>query len=392
MTKGEEDGLFKKYYTNGVIERTGWVINGSDQGVWYNYRPDSSLARIDYYKDGQLYGNQWVCDTKGRTYRKTTYDMNGVFIGHIFYDTTGNVESKCLVPNGTGLFKEVYASNKVRYEGNYVHGSGEGLFNYYYISGQKMSQDTYIADERTGIHQEFFEDGKLRIKSNYVAGSLNGKYEKFYENGKKDEEEDMVDGEVEGKEVTYYENGKVLREAWYTEGTFNGMVTVYDEQGGVMYKREYAAGELIRFYYMDQTKKMVTADVKDGTIDVIGYYANGLKAVELHLKNGEFVNVYKKFYTTGKLMESEEYEDGERKGEIVSYYPNGNKKSVVPYKLGEMDGLTHEYYENGAIHIERSYKYGDLQGWTFYYNTLGKLVRKVWYSDGTAVQEIIVSK
>lgn len=65
-------GYTIKYHANGkTVFSKGKVKNGKADGYWEWYRPDGTLKRSGYFKDGEVAGEWITYDQKGKVFKIT---------------------------------------------------------------------------------------------------------------------------------------------------------------------------------------------------------------------------------------------------------------------------------------------------------------------------------
>lgn len=120
--------------------------------------------------------------------------------------------------------------------------------------------------------------------------------------------------------------------------------------------------------------------------------ANGLLTIEDHLNDMKIVgNVFNNnyegtFYTyklsSGSLISSEEYRNGNLNGEKITYDQNGNVQTKANYVNGSMNGNFYTYYSNGAVKSITSVKNNRPDGTYSNYYENGRLQQQGQYTNG----------
>ena len=88
----------------------------------------------------------------------------------------------------------------------------------------------------------------------------------------------------------------------------------------------------------------------------------------------------------GKIVQEDDYLNGQLNGERKMYYDNGNIRSVETYKNNELNGKRIDYDESKRISYEYTYLNGKFDGIYKAYND-GKLWRECLYLIGEIIRE-----
>lgn len=101
----------------------------------------------------------------------------------------------------------------------------------------------------------------------------------------------------------------------------------------------------------------------------------------------EKVEVRKKYFPSGKLMEEfevtqDEYGQDVKSGVYRSFYESGKPHTECYYTDDKRHGTMKSWYQNGQIEYEEQYLFGKLSGKKKNYSLEGKLQIEVDYVDG----------
>jgi antitoxin component YwqK of YwqJK toxin-antitoxin module len=110
------------------------------------------------------------------------------------------------------------------------------------------------------------------------------------------------------------------------------------------------------------------------------------------LAEGKYVNEKRdslwRFYKSGDLNRTEEYDMGVLSGKSISFFDNGRPSIICFYKAGKKDSVELEFSKKGKIVKEISYKNGKKNGlFTIYYYD-GKKELEGEYQDNEYVGEL----
>nr|HPI44856.1 toxin-antitoxin system YwqK family antitoxin [Tenuifilaceae bacterium] len=127
LKNGKLNGAIKAYYQNGNIRKTGYFINGKENGLFKEYNEDGSI-NIEYnMKDGEM----------------------------------------------NGAIKNYYENGHVKKTGSFLNGKRNGNFKEYAENGNLEVTYSKINDEYNGL-LTIYEAGKVAKKINYKNGARDG--------------------------------------------------------------------------------------------------------------------------------------------------------------------------------------------------------------------------
>jgi uncharacterized protein len=234
-------------------------------------------------------------------------------------------------------------------------GTREGPFATYFGNGQKATEGAYRGNELDGRFQAWYANGRLREQGTFLNGKKEGPWIEWYESGSKAKEGAYKEDEEYGLWKAWYANGQIKE-----EGEYRGRMPANGRMNLRVPRREGPW----TFWY-ENGKKRRESQFRDGAeYGVIGWFDNGRKA-------------------------SEDTAQGVR----LSWYENGQKASEVPAGVGTWT----EWHRNGRKKREGQAVNGKKTGawsnwdeagnlWEIDYYEDGRLVRRVHYRDGKAVE------
>ena len=294
--KGERDGVFKTFYSPGVIKYEGTYKNGKENGKFISYDTDGSIYEekemkngkndgksvnydlngnpivIQYYKDGKLNGPYTRYRKDGSisinaTYKDdkyngvvTEYDQNGNKITEytyvdgvknglcIDYDLRNGSrhEYMCKGKDNNGPYKKYNKEGILIEEGQYVHNQKDGeIKKYYENTGKLLSEVNYIEGRPDGLLTIYDEDGNKSETWEFENGVENGEYISYFPSGAPHILNEVRNGVFSGPSTTYFENGEIHIEGFYDGGVPHGHFTEYNEKGEVIKEREYYYGSIV---------------------------------------------------------------------------------------------------------------------------------------------------
>lgn len=87
-----EEGLveYTRYYDNGTIEETGFVLNGEKHGLWQRFTQNGGKQSEMSYNEGQREGMKYVWNEEGHLIFKVKYEADAV-VEAIHYADNGSI-------------------------------------------------------------------------------------------------------------------------------------------------------------------------------------------------------------------------------------------------------------------------------------------------------------
>lgn len=206
---GRFQGLWKEYFSNGIIKSKGKYSNSTKIGEWVYYFQDGKIEQKGSY------------DRKGNT--------QGVWRWYYL----------CHAPC------ESDAGNLLREE-NYKNNMLEGSMIEYSDSGTVITKGEFLENEKEGFWMLELTDYKA--EGSYKSGKRSGEWKHFYiTNNQIRFTGSFIDGEPDGKQVFYYPNGNVKKTGSYAGGLKDGEWKYYDKSGYLFLTILYENNIEIRF-------------------------------------------------------------------------------------------------------------------------------------------------
>ena len=155
----------------------------------------------------------------------------------------------------------------------------------------------------------------------------------------------------------------------------DNFLTFYKNKGNKQYEGFLKNGKLngIVYHYRD-----------DGTIGGSFNYKNGIK-------NGISLTFYDSLNKPKTIGEYQN--DNFRNGFVMKFNKNGTLNYLSDYSKSKPYNQTVKFFENGVIKAIKPRKYDSiygyqLDGWSLFFDENGKVVKKILYSNGVAVNEV----
>jgi antitoxin component YwqK of YwqJK toxin-antitoxin module len=173
---GKEDGLQQYYRPDGSLKWEKNFVMGMADGEFRYYFSDSTIQKIEHYKNNQLHGKKQEF-YKGNLIKKEIDYKNGMWDGtYITYFSDGKVESEqqYVEDQKDGPSSYYYNNGQLFYTENHEKGSREGTFKRMYATGRMWTKESYKNDKRDGEFEEYYDNEKNTIKyrATYKKGEL----------------------------------------------------------------------------------------------------------------------------------------------------------------------------------------------------------------------------
>lgn len=448
MRNGKPDGYWKTYYPSGKIKSEGNRKEHLLDSLWKFYSEEGKLTVEFDYRNGKKNGFKKTYDLKDGYLVQEESFVDDVKHGptNIYY-ASGN--KKQAIPfekgseNGTGyeyaedgtiitlidyktgfikkqekinrrdknnlkqgIWKEFYASGKVRSEGRYLNDKRDGYFKEYSEKGDLLSTVKYVdgklqenapelakIEVRTeyhptgvvkytggfkedgtpeGLHKEFSEKGDVVNSRIYKDGILvaegimdarnqeQGVWKEYHLNGQLKSKGEYKDAKKIGEWVFYHPNGKIEQKG------------KYDKKGRAQgeWKWYYETGNILReeMYVDDLLEGPMTEYSDAGQVITKGEYLEGMKEGQWNYEMGDYREegkykadkrdgMWKHFYTTdNKLRFEGNFVDGNPDGKHELYWPNGKTREKGKYIVGRKEGDWEYFNEDGMQVLTITYK------------------------------------
>ena len=380
-------GYWEFYFAPGNIKSKGTYDEmGKKTGPWTYYYFNGAVKGKEIYRGGKQEDEE------------TYYYSNGAVASHSSYKNN--------LPEGES--KSYFWIGSLRSITHYQEGKEEGVKIGLRSNGDSSYMETYSAGELNGLAKTWFENGHPEIICQYTKGKLDGPYKKYYSNGQLSmtgeyrmgkqegswkfyhpngqlkDDQNFVNDKQEGEYKEYHDNGKLHITYTSRKGKVNGEARYYDDDEKLYAIYQFDNDLLKKTQFFDKSGKQISeSSMQQKKITVTGFLPDASKRqVMSYSEKGNISGTETFYYPSGKVMETDEYEEGQEQGPSIAYYLNGQKKSETAYADGKMDGYHQTFYVDGKVQEEGWYKENTMQGTWLTYNDLGLLTDSVYYSDG----------
>jgi antitoxin component YwqK of YwqJK toxin-antitoxin module len=388
-TNDEINGYYRSWHQNGEKEAEGYLVDGEQEGQWKFYHDNGVLESISFFNAGKKNGPNVSFELDGKI-TQTMHYFDGIITGITQYDTVGKVINDAKIKNGNGHLywkhsNGVY-SRKNKYKFNYLD-STITVSDYKNIVN---SIENYKFGELSGLATYYYTLPLNKTKSSegtYKNNKRDGEWKTYYFNGKLMKVENYKKGELEGKSEIYNEAGFIERVMTYKEDERINEMFVYSSTNELALKLFYVNGVLTQYTYLNENKQFVPyIKIENETGHIKAYYPNKQVSADYHVKNGFIDGDYLIYFSNGKLMNKEHYVNNLKHGPEFNYAQNGNLLSEYTWVNGNRHGDFKFYHLNGKLHIKANYTHDYVHGLVVVYDENGKEVKREKYYYGLSYE------
>lgn len=354
----QPEGHYLSYYENGNIETEGWLIEGEREGAWKEYSMNGKLIREQFYHNGVETGFDVQYNNNGKIHSEA-HTSNNVLNYIAYFDTTGALIQKNKFNLGTAKYvSSAVVKNMPFIDGNVANGEFQGPYKALFPNGKTKMECTYIYGDKNGKYTSYFFTGNINESGNYSYDNKEGMWQTYYRDGQKKGVYYYEYDVLKDSSITYFKNGKISSiEHYDQEGEIHGINTEYHDNGALECKIPYLHG-LKHGSYIVYDKKGIPVYKKT--------YVGGILKGYSYQKNGAWVD---------------EIPVGD-KTNVVAYYPNGQKSIEFTIENDNYNGSFKRYHSNGKLWMDYQYLNDDAHGKFVVYNEDGSLHEQGEYVNG----------
>lgn len=377
--KDNKEGFCRSFHANGLKSLEGYYLSGDKVGRWNYFDVQGKLYLSKFYSSGDPFGWEDRFYPNG-LYQYRTHYINGLENQIIHYNAKGEPADTLSIylPQ---LEYTLEPNGYIQEKGTYKYGKKDGTFEYYYGKNIKKKTVNFKNDLEEGITTQYFPNQKVRAIEKYKEGMLDSVRTYYNELGNVILRESYKLNEKEGTTFDYYYNGKVQNETLY-ENDESLSSKHYSIDGKLMFELKLYSASIMVCSYTNKAGVLTNDTIKNGKLNIEGYYPNGKLAVKFQFSNKGYTGEYKEYFPDGKLYYEVTYENELRNGIEKTYYPNGNLMRERNFKHDEYQGAYKYYFENGKLFIDEMFENDFRHGPATYYDANGQIKRKVNYHYG----------
>ena len=311
---GNKDGVWKEFYSNGVLKEEKSYSNGKLNGYVKLYNEEEKLIETIKYINGEVSIDNHDFDSDIELKEDFDSTENLIFSGgyknnipigiHRYFDNNGRVKSS----KTYDLYGNIIADGIV-----FENGNENGEWIYYYANGKKKAIGKYSNGKKQGNWKYYYPNGRIQQTGSYVSGKLSGIWKWYYETGELLMEESYIYGQKDGESIEYTELGEIIAKGNYIEGYKEGewIFIVGDQKHIGKYVMDMKNGEWKSYYLEEQTLSFKGRYVQgnpDGKHEF--YHNNGIIKEERFYNEGQKVKSWSKYNENGDLIIVIQYKEG----------------------------------------------------------------------------------
>jgi antitoxin component YwqK of YwqJK toxin-antitoxin module len=200
-----------------------------------------------------------------------------------------------------------------------------------------------------------------QINQTDANGLRQGFWEKQQPNGRLMYEGNFKDGKPVGEWKRYHTGGQVKAIIKYQADSDSAFTQLFDEWG-----KKVAEG-----MYLNEKKAGLWI-----------YFSEGRKVADEHFEEGEKHGKSRKYYQTGEVWEETDWVHGKQEGSYRVFFQSGEPFFQCKMSNNQRNGLCLTYFQNGRVELEASYKNGLRHGEWKYFDEQGNYCYSLFYDTG----------
>lgn len=344
MTKTEEGYLVKDYYSSGVLQMEGVILNPTEknfEGLIIWYYPNGKVSQKQFYVNGILEGNCTSYREDGSELASAEYKQGAPYSGTVGSEQYGVIsiqyyENSNIIKNITSSADSLSKAKLIWAKTDSVYWKLSQYNQFGEFVGDLNNIETYEYSNATGVfatygHSPLVVTQIAHIKNGTILSPVNY----YYTNGKIKKVEYLEENGSNdiGLEIVYNQKGEILDSLTYKNG---------EPYTGVQY--DFFGSELTSLH-SDQIER--TRPFQKGELEgtVIEYYLNGAMRAQREYKKGMAEGYSIEYVTVGLEKWKAMYKEDEPwEGSACDEY----YMSVASYKEGEIVE-TRTFHSNGKL-------------------------------------------
>ncbi len=192
-------------------------------------------------------------------------------------------------------------------------------------------------------------------------GLRQGPWQKQQANGRLLYEGSFKDGKPVGEWKRYHNEGQLKAKILYQPDSDSAFAQLFDVWG-----KKVAEG---KYFNEKKTERW-------------SYFSENRKVADEEFHNGMKHGLSRKFYETGEIQESIQWQNGQQQGNYEVFFKSGKPFVQCKMSNNQRNGLYLTYFENGRMELEANYASGLRQGDWKYFDNEGRLLYTLKYDHG----------
>jgi len=385
--KGNQVGLSKSYGKNGNPYSFSNYVNDTLQGrndifdsrglkkIFYYSKGELNGPFKAFYSDGTLltegfYANDELFENR-KTYSQTgkiLFDdscYKGITLATDVYNYKGEKETTIVYSNKTGTFSHTFNSGIIKQSYDLKNGILDGSYSRKDKFNKPIIEAEYKSGLRHNTYKEYSPNETLLIEQTYYNGELNGTTKNYDLAGNLKTTSEYTFGDENGKTIRYYHTKSKLYEYNQLDNNMEGDFTYYNQKGEPLVSIFYLNNA--PQYYMKRSKTGQLTEkvmIVNETGIVTSNYANGKIAIQFTFDKGNKQGPLIINNELGKPEYSAFYRNDFVHNDRIEYYANGNIYVKEHFVDNDYEGLQEYFKEDGKPWIKAEYKNDELHGKT----------------------------
>ena len=150
------------------------------------------------------------------------------------------------------LFDE---KGKLTAKGFYNGTVKDSLWQFFSPEGALYTKEFYREGKKNGITTHYYKKGNIAEEIEWKEDVRDGVWRKYHENGQLKMTSGYKEGKIEGPYVVYFEDGKIEVQGQFKNGLEEGTWIVFTTLETVAYKIEYKEGKTLNTEFFDEKQR-----------------------------------------------------------------------------------------------------------------------------------------
>ena len=130
-------------------------------------------------------------------------------------------------------------------EGNYADSKKTGIWKQFFATGKVKNEITFANNRPSGYAKMYYENGNIMEEGQWENNRWTGEYKQYYENGTLYYDWKYSNqGKREGDQKYFHQNGKVMIEGNWADGKENGVIKEYYDDGSLKAEKVFNGGTI----------------------------------------------------------------------------------------------------------------------------------------------------
>ena len=245
----ERNGEWNWYYDDGTTSATSFYQHGNAKGKWLNYHENGKKRLERNYFDDKLNGDYKRYSEEGVMTYFCKYTFGKKHDTLFRYSEAGELQIAFLYKNDELISYSYEDSEGKLLPFKEINNKGGECISYY-ANGQISRNMKYLSGEPDSVYNVYYSNGKLAEDNYFLFGNLHGIIKDYYPEGRLKIISNYLNDELNGEYIKYYSNGQIQKKEKYLNGKKHGLAVYYAENGKLIKRLHYYNDEIIKAEYM----------------------------------------------------------------------------------------------------------------------------------------------